>query len=140
MNYRDVTDDESRRILVAARTDIGKGYEEIGMCSGFVCKAIRTVNVHCPTNGSVSTLTGNKNLLRRLLEEESPRAGDVMVFKDTHVGFYDPLPPKGVSQIYKFLSARGSPGRKNNAGVSYGDPTWFNPLPPFYMRAMVIAG
>jgi len=140
MNYRDVTDDESRQILVAARNYIGKGYEEIGMCTGLLCKAIHTVNVHCPANGLVSTLTGDKNLLRRLLEEESPRAGDVMVFKGSHVGFYDPLPPKGVSQLYKLLSAMGMPGRKNNLGVSYGLPAWFNPQPPFYMRAMVIAG
>jgi hypothetical protein len=140
MNYRDVTDDESRRILVAARTDIGKGYEEIGKCSGFVCKAIRTINIHCPTNGFVKTLTVDQKLLRRLSEEESPRAGDVMVFEDSHMGFYDPLPPKGVNQLYKLLSAMGKPGRKNNAGVNYGLPAWFNPQPPFYMRAMVIAG
>ena len=138
MNYRDATEDESRRVLDAAKKLIGTDYMKVGQCTGLVCQAIRAVNIHFPVNGPVSVISANQGL-RALGANETPRAGDVMVWRGTHMGIYDPNPPANVARAYTVLSARGTPGGKNNAGVSYGLPSWFHPGAPVYMRVMVPA-
>jgi len=135
--YRDATEDESAKVLTAAKAYIGTGYEAIGYCSGFVCKAIRdSVNSTFPTNGTVSYFSTYPGL-RKLKDDEDGRGGDVLMWGATHMGFYDPSPPKGVNQTYTALTAMGIPGRPNNPGVAYGSPDWFNPHPPGLWRVQV---
>ncbi len=136
MQYRDATELESKQVLEEAKKYIGTDYMKIGQCTGLLCKAIRAVNVHFPPNGPVSFIAAQDGL-RLLSKEESPRAGDVIVWKSTHVGIYDPNPPQTEDRRNTVLSAMGKPGGTKNKGVAYGQIDWFNPKPPVYMRVRV---
>jgi cell wall-associated NlpC family hydrolase len=136
MNYRDATEIESNLVLEEAKKYIGTDYMKIGQCTGLVCKAIQAVNVHFPSNGPVSVIAANDGL-RLLSEKESPRAGDVIVWRGNHMGIYDPNPPKTEDQRNTVLSAMGKPGGTKNKGVAYGQIDWFYPKPPVYMRVRV---
>lgn len=133
---RDATPNESASVLAAAKKYLGKPYfadagEKSNPTSGFDCSGLVWYAISKEGGFTFDYKSSNHlamyPMLRRLqIPPEQLQAGDIMLFA-SHVGFYDPSPPKTGKVLFSATSH----------GVRYEDPKYWGAAVGYFRLRVV---